>query len=162
TRVVFIGTPWANLDHFDLVVTTPQYGLPARANVVLNWLPLHAVHEPALSAAAAAWQKRFRHLPQPWIALLVGGSSGPYDFTPGSARRRGLQASQLAEDLGGSLLVTTSARTDPRIAQSLAASVSAPNFWHHWSRGGADNPYLAYLALADQIVVTADSISMIS
>src|SRR5262245_59115832 len=27
-RLVYLGTPWAALDRFDLVITTPQYRLP--------------------------------------------------------------------------------------------------------------------------------------
>src|SRR5262250_2513041 len=42
-RLVYLGTPWAPLDRFDLVITTPQYRLPQRANVLHNSLPLHGL-----------------------------------------------------------------------------------------------------------------------
>ena len=38
TRYVHVGRPWADLDSFDLVVTTPQYRVPPRRNVVNNLL----------------------------------------------------------------------------------------------------------------------------
>ena len=38
-KIVRIGRPRAALRHFDLVLTTPQYGLPARHNVVCLPLP---------------------------------------------------------------------------------------------------------------------------
>ena len=43
TRLVQIGRPRADLDGFDLVVTTPQYRLPERPNVLHLALPLHSV-----------------------------------------------------------------------------------------------------------------------
>ena len=39
-RLVYMGRPWAPLDTYDLIITTPQYFLPERPNVVLNLLPL--------------------------------------------------------------------------------------------------------------------------
>lgn len=161
-RLVFIGTPWNALERFDLVIATPQYGLACRTNVLVNDLPLHGVQPQALTAAAEAWQPRLQHLPRPWSAILVGGCSGPYVFDRASAERLGRQASQLARGGHGSLLVSTSARTGHKATQALAATLDAPHYFYDRAQGGEDNPYLAFLALADQIVVTADSISMIS
>src|SRR5437763_2499140 len=42
-RLVYLGTPWAALNEFDLVITTPQYRLPERAHVLHNALPLHSI-----------------------------------------------------------------------------------------------------------------------
>jgi len=71
-------------------------------------------------------------------------------------------ANQRALEAGGSLLVTTSARTDPDAAGAVAGALSAPHVFHRWQAGAADNPYRAFLALADEIVVTGDSISMLA
>ncbi len=162
-RVVFIGTPWSSLDKFDLVLATPQYSLPNRANVMQSWLPLHAVHPMSLGSAARTWLPRLRHLPRPWIAVLVGGSSGPYVFGPSSAERLGREASQFAKCCGGSLLVSTSARTGRPASHALAAAIAVPHYFYGWTDSGKiDNPYLSFLALAQQIIVTADSVSMIA
>ena len=37
-----------------------------------------------------------------------------------------------------------------------------PAYIHHWTEAGDANPYLAYLALADQLVVTGESMSMLT
>lgn len=37
-----------------------------------------------------------------------------------------------------------------------------PHASHLWSAGGSNNPFLAYLAAADRVVVTEDSSSMIA
>jgi uncharacterized protein len=155
-RLVQIGRPRAPLDWFDLVITTPQYGLPDRPNVIRLTLPL------VPERAAPAGEPPFAALPRPWIALLIGGPSGPWRLDGPAAAALGRQASDLAQRLGGALLVTTSRRTPPAAADALAASLTAPTFLHAWRTGDATNPYAAMLALADALVVTSDSVSMIA
>jgi uncharacterized protein len=61
---------------------------------------------------------------------------------------------------GGSALVTPSRRTGAeglKLVQDRLAGLPAA-IWD----GAGDNPYFAYLALADALLVTADSVSMIS
>ncbi len=157
-KLVTVGTPWANLDHFDLVITTPQYGLPQHPRVLHNQLPMHKINPENLAAGAKIWQPRLAHLPRPWTAVLVGGASGPYTFMPAAAKRLGESASAL----GGSLLVSTSARTPLDVAKTLHNELKSPNFFHQWERTSAENPFHGFLALADRFIVTADSISMLS
>ncbi len=161
-RLVYLGTPWARLDRFDLVITTPQYRLPALPNVLHNALPLHDVVPERLAAAARQWEPAFAGLPKPWIAVLAGGRSGPYVFGPDAAARLARQASNRALSRGGSLLVTTSARTSQAAAQALFHGLTAPTHCHRWQDDQPANPFHAYLALADEFIVTADSVSMIS
>ncbi len=78
------------------------------------------------------------------------------------ARDLGARASKMALLAGGSLLVTTSRRTGDA-AEALIDAVSAPAHVHRWQDGGGeDNPYHGYLALADGVIVTGDSVSMCS
>ncbi|NJO37877.1 MAG: hypothetical protein HC871_10015, partial [Rhizobiales bacterium] len=95
SRIVCVGRPWADLDLFDLVITTPQYRLPARPNVLMNALPLNQPDE-AVLAAAAAWHGDIAHLPKPWIAVLVGGSSGSCRFSVETGRRLAAEANDQA------------------------------------------------------------------
>lgn len=161
-RIVFIGTPWADLRRFDLVITTPQYRLPQAPNVLHNLLPVHDVTPARIAAEAARWQARLAHLPRPFTAVLVGGRSGPYLFGPEAAARLGRQASALARDEGGSLLVTTSARTGEAATAALSAAIDVPFEMFRWRHDATDNPFYAYLGLSDRIIVTADSISMLA
>lgn len=161
-RIVFVGTPWSALPRFDLVVTTPQYRLPEAPNVLHNLLPLHDVTAQRLAAEAARWNIKLGALPRPFTAVLVGGASGPYLFTPDAAGRLGRQASALARAEGGSLLVTTSARTGAAATEALAAAIDVPRLIYRWGKDTTDNPFHAFLGLASRIVVTADSISMMA
>jgi hypothetical protein len=144
------------------VITTPQYRLPERANVLHNNLTLHRVTVARLQAEVRRWEARLASLPRPRIAVIAGGDSGPTTFGPRAAARLARQASAMARAQGGSLLVTTSARTAPSAVEVLSAGIEGPVEFYRWRRNDDDNPYFGYLALADAIIVTADSISMLT
>ena len=167
-----IGRPWANPSRFDLVITTPQYRVPGRPNVVRNTLTLHQVTPARLSRGAEEWADAWRDLPRPFTGVLVGGDSGPFTLGPKAAGRLGRQASQLARERGGTLLVTTSSRTSARATQALREALDAPHDFYPWgppgratpgrATPGGENPYWGILGLADRFIVTADSIAMLS
>lgn len=162
TRLVQLGRPRADLDGFDLVVTSPQYRLPERPNVLHLALPLHRPEHEKWERAAAEWEPRLAHLPHPWIALMVGGSAKPFVFDVAAARRLATEVSALVRAEGGALLVSTSRRTPTDAANALVAGIDVPAYVHQWQAGGGPNPYAAYLGLADGFVVTGDSASMLT
>ena len=160
SRLVVLGRPCAPLSQFDLVVTTPQYGLPLRDNVVDLPAPFVTQRQPE-PRELAAWKQRFAHLPRPWIALLVGGTSESYRLDAAAAEQLGLQASAAAKARGGSLLVTTSPRTSEAASDALLAAIDVP-VWGYSFSSGEDNPYRVLLELADAFIVTGESISMLT
>jgi len=161
TRLVHLmhtQVPW---EHFDLVITTPQYRLPQRPNVLHNTGPLNPLPFERMEEAAGRWRERLGSLPRPWVALLVGGNSSAYVLDAPTAARLGGQASAAVRKSGGALLVSTSPRTPPDAADALAAAIDCPGHVYRWKRNDSDNPYLAFLSLADQFIVTADSASQL-
>jgi mitochondrial fission protein ELM1 len=162
TRYLHLGRPWGRLSSFDLVVTTPQYRVPDQPNVVNNALTLHGLDTDRLAAAAARWEPIFQELPRPLIAVNVGGDSGPFSFGRKAALRLAWEASELARRSGGSLLVSTSSRTSPAAAEALESAIDVPCYFYRWRPDDGDNPYLGILALSEQIVVSGDSIAMLS
>jgi mitochondrial fission protein ELM1 len=168
TRYVHIGKPWAALERYDLIVTTPQYRAPEHPRVLNNALTLHGLDAPALQAAGEHWRDHFSALPQPWTAVLIGGDSGPFTLGPSAARRLLQQAKEHINLSGGSLLITTSARTSKAVQELLQRELnidrefSGRAFLHIYKAGEPDNPYAGFLALADDFIVTGDSIGMLS
>jgi hypothetical protein len=152
----------APLHYFDLVVTTAQYRLPERSNVLHNLLPLNAAPAKVLESAGTQWRGRLEHLPRPWIAVLVGGNTSSYRLDAFTATKLGQFTSRTARETGGSLLISSSPRTPPDAADALSAAVQGPAYVYRWQPNKDENPYLAYLALADRFIVTADSASMLA
>lgn len=161
TRSVLLGRPRAPLAAFDLVVTTPQYGLPVRGNVL--HLPAPAAMLPAADPAEIEhWRQRWSTLPRPWIGVLAGGDRAPYRLDADAAARLGDAAAALATQRGGSVLATTGPRTSPAATDVFFAHLGEAAFRHRYAKNQTDNPYRALLALADTFIVTGDSASMLA
>ncbi len=92
--------------------------------------------------------------------MLLGGESQAFSFPPDTAAALGAKLARLAKESGAALLVTPSRRTR---ADSIAAFAHAIADVPHllWD-GAGDNPYFAFLGLADAIVVTEDSVNMVT
>ena len=135
---------------------TPR--LPPERAVRILGAP-HRLTPERLAEAAAHWRPRWAHLPRPWIAAIVGGSTRRREFPPMLARDLGRQVSALAAAEGGSVLLTTSRRTGRNAERILLSAVAEPRFVHRWGTGG-ENPFMGMIGAADGVVVTGDSTSM--
>jgi len=161
TRLVHVGRPWAPLECFDLIVTTPQYNLPARPNVLVVDLPLHGLAREALDQLRDDWAARFSRMPEPRWVVLFGGDSGPFVFTSSKAKRLACWLNERVGKSGGSVLVSNSARTPEDVYKTFLDALEVPVHAYHWG-SDEDNPYRGYLAIADQFVVTGESMSMLA
>ena len=155
-KLVQIGRPRAVLAHFDLVISTPQYGLPKGSNVVELALPF-ASPQPISQQEVSHWAEEWKGLPRPWTMVSIGAGKFPLRFGAPEIRDLGEKLS----GLGTSLIVTASPRTGPGVLDLLAKRVmNCPAKFYPWSP--STNPYRAALVLADRVVVTSDSMSMVS
>ncbi len=147
---------------FDLLVI-PAHDNPSPADNVLPVLGApHRLSPMLLQQAEAAWHERLAHMPHPRITLLVGGPVRAVGMPPSVAHTLGRKVARIAQATGGSVLATTSRRTGSEATEALAAGLSTSlNLIYRWGEPG-ENPYRGFLASADSIIVTADSVSMIS
>ena len=150
TFAVHIQNPRTPLSCFDLIVPLAHDGL-AGPNVVASRAALHRITPEKLAAAGAEWRGRFGDLT---VAVLLGGRTRSYRFSRQTIDRL---ASGLA-GLDGEIAVTASRRTEPGVIDALKARLPGAWVWD----GSGPNPYLGMLALARHVVVTEDSVSMIS
>lgn len=156
---VQIQDPRLDPNRFDFVVAPAHDGLSG-GNVATTIGALHRVTDAKLAAAAARFAPVVDRLPHPRIAVLVGGSDRRVRLAPGTARGWGEAIAAATRLLGGGIMLTPSRRTGAEVLAAICAAFDdIPTVV--WD-GTGDNPYLGYLALADMIVVTADSVSMIS
>ena len=161
TRVILVGRPKGRIADFDLVISTPQYGVPPGDNVLQLAMPLMRVDADALARARARWSDALRALPRPLTAVLIGGTTGPYRFDAAAAGHLLTAIEGAVGADGGSAYYCTSRRTPAAFAAALQAGKREADPLYRWSEAAADNPYHGLLALADRFVVTGDSLSMI-
>lgn len=160
TKAVQLGRPRAPLSAFDLVITTPQYGLPPAANVIE--IPLPFVKSRTVDALELAnWRSEWAGLRRPLIAVAIGHAKFPLKMGQREARLLGQRLNSLAEQLQGSLLLIASPRSLPNLIARIEAELSAPHVAYR-TFNSQRNPYSAALADCDHFVATSDSISMIS
>jgi mitochondrial fission protein ELM1 len=144
---------------FDLIATPAHDELQA-PNVIATAGSVHRVTAARLTEAAERFEAVIANLPKPRVAVLLGGASRAFSFKPKDAAELGAKLAELARRSRGSLLVTPSRRTP---ADALAAfSHAVADVPHTIWDGSGDNPYFGFLALADVIVVTGDSVNMVT
>jgi mitochondrial fission protein ELM1 len=111
TKLVHLLHAMAPLDLFDLIITTPQYRLPPRSNVLHLSAALNRIDGERLATA----ERRVGTAPErpaaSFTALFVSGNSATYRLDAATAARLGASASAAAAAAGGTLLLSTSPRT---------------------------------------------------
>lgn len=156
---VQVQNPRTRLDHFDLVIAACHDEISG-PNVFVARTALHRVTEERLAEAAACWRERLSHLPRPLVAVLLGGTNGRFHLDRPTASALGQELARMAERDRIGLAVTPSRRTGAAAMAALTAAL--PERGAYVWNGSGENPYFGLLGLADAIVVTVDSVSMIS
>lgn len=164
---VQILKPWmGRYGRYDAVIMPAHDNPPQLANVCAITGALNRVTKERLAAEAQRWAKRLASCPAPRLAVMVGGTSRHGVVGDVEIRALAKQMLALAKANGMSLLVSTSRRTGEAnsalLARLLEGQKEVPvNVWRPESTTQRDNPYFAYLALADAVVVTGESVSMV-
>jgi mitochondrial fission protein ELM1 len=159
TRRVQIQSPAIQSRNFDLVVA-PVHDDLWGANVIQTIGALHRATPERLGASAETLAPQIAALPHPRVAVLIGGANGVYSFGAEDARALAAELARQASHLGGSILVTPSRRTgEQNIAILRGALARTPGYF--WD-GTGDNPYFGILGSADVILVTSDSVNMVT
>lgn len=156
-RTVHAMRPGFGAQDFDLLVV----GAHDRPRPASNLLEIQgATHRitPAKLAAAATAFPDLAALPRPRVGLLLGGKVRAEGMDPGTAARIANQAA----GLGNSVLATTSRRSGAAAAAALAGALKGRTHHLYPFGGGGANPLHGILSLSDVLVVTGDSISMLS
>jgi uncharacterized protein len=157
TYTVVLKDPVTGPRTADLI-WVPEHDKLRGPNIVTTLTPPHRVSPERLAAARATPDPRLAPLARPRVAVLVGGTSKHYPFHAEDAARFLADLTRLAAT-GVGLMATTSRRTPEALRHGLAA-LAARHQGFLWD-GSGQNPYVALLALADAVVVTADSYNMV-
>lgn len=157
-RAAQILAPQMRLSAFDLVVT-PAHDRLAGPTVMATLGALNGLDPEVVAQAAQGWRRRLGHIPEPRVAVLVGGPSGSAGFGARALDRLCQGLTRLAVE-GAGLMVTPSRRTPRGMVDRLADTLSGVGGWVWGGKG--ENPYPALLGLADVVVVTEDSVNMAS
>ena len=158
-RGVIVQHPRIDPRKFDFIIVGRHDEL-AGPNVFAARTALHRANPARLAEAARIWIPRLAHLPRPLVSVLIGGANGRFKLGVPEARAlAGQLATMMQRDQVG-LALTPSRRTDPAVSAVFAEALR-PLGALVWD-GTGENPYFGMLALSDAIIVTLDSVSMVS
>jgi mitochondrial fission protein ELM1 len=158
TLAAQIQDPRVGRGKFDMLVV-PEHDRLRGPRILLTSGAIHRVTAQLL----AAERRRFpalEALPRPILGILIGGSNRTYRLDLSRLGEIAEMIAAVVRRTGGSAVVTPSRRTgEPGLAVLRERLIGLPgSIWD----GKGDNPYYAYLAIADSLLVTADSVSMVS
>ena len=157
--IVCIGRPSGDIADFDLVISTAQFRLPDKPNVLLlpcPLLPPRATSRPSCPTLPRASRGCPRRASPFWSAAPAAPTYSTKRRPPksgaGCRPKRAVSAARSS--------FRRSLRTGPRVDQALAAAIDVPAEVFLWSKQKGPNPYRSFLAAADRFIVTSDSVSM--
>jgi uncharacterized protein len=156
TYTIVLQDPKTPANTADLI-WVPQHDKRRGVNVITTLTAPHSFTPQRLARLRATVPLPIAALRGPRIAVILGGKNGIYKFTDACDDRLQASLASLAS-LGASFMITPSRRTHERLIRKVdEATANAPRIL--WSGDGA-NPYPDFLAHADALVVTADSVNM--
>lgn len=155
TFTVQIQDPRIDPKEFDLVAV-PEHDPTRGENVIVTKAAPNRITPARLAKARNDFAPLFAMMPSPHIAVLLGGNSKAHTMSAFGMKRFGAQLA----GLNGSLIITASRRTTEEQKNAFLEGLGGHPYWH-WD-GTGENPYMGMLAWADYVLVTADSVSMLS
>ena len=159
-RVVQILDPRRAPRHWDALVV-PQHDRVRAGNVITTLGSLNEIDDAWLGAGAAAFPA-LAAAPAPRTLLLLGGPIAGLRLDGDWWRRLAGILEHWLEHGGGSLLVSGSRRTPAWLAAAVRTRFAgrATRLW--FDAGDGENPYAGLLAAADRIIVSPDSVNLVS
>jgi uncharacterized protein len=158
TTTIILQDPKTGAGAADLI-WVPAHDRLRGANVITTPTAPHSFTLARFSALRAQMPATIAALPGPRVAVMLGGSSGDYPYSDACLTRLS-QSLQSMAALGVSFLITPSRRTHPALLAAVDQATAA-NPRILWREQGA-NPYPDFLAQADVLIATADSVNMCS
>ncbi|HEX7885750.1 MAG TPA: mitochondrial fission ELM1 family protein [Phenylobacterium sp.] len=157
TFVVQVQDPKAPLDRFDLVVP-PSHDRLSGPNVFPILGAPNRITPEKLRLEQARFQDLLDTWPQPRVAAIIGGTSKAHGLSQVRARSLAAAIAAAVEGAGGALLLSFTRRTPAPARETMTRALRhlPGTIWD----GTGDNPYFAFLAAADAILVTEDSTNL--
>jgi mitochondrial fission protein ELM1 len=153
---VVMQDPKTGLGTADMI-WVPEHDRLRGSNVFTTLTAPHSFTAKRLAELRRSVPPAIAALPPPRVAVMLGGKNSVYKFRDEDDARFARSLAELGR-LGASFLITPSRRTHQRLLDvTERATRDFPRIL--WDRAG-DNPYGDFLAHADVLVVTADSVNM--
>lgn len=158
-RVINILNPRLPHECFDLIIT-PEHDRLKGPNILTTLGSLHSITPETLNVNNTKYQKDSK---SPIVSILLGGPSKSFTMDKNHFEVLGQQVAHLHRSQQARFLVSFSRRTPNDFKEVfLKITKRIPLEFYDPAQPKGANPYVSYLGLADHIIVSADSISMVA
>lgn len=162
TKIVQIQDPRIDPAYFDVMVT-PQHdpiskkGLP---HIIVSKASLNRLSMAEIAKEAKGLERPYRRSKKASTAVMIGGHNRRYKAGAEDFARLGEALAVYAKTHQRHLYLVPSRRTPKSAYPILAEKLSCVSY-DYWDGKGA-NPYPGILGVVDDIIVTSDSVNMVS
>lgn len=159
SKIIQLMKPQLKHQYFAFIAT-PKHDKYKFADYEMLLAP-NSINKKNLSNAQAKWPQLTSKTKI--LAVIIGGDTKNNKITEHTALKLCTEIIALQKKFKLKLLLVTSRRTNDQLTQIIKNKLTKQVkffFWHELKQ--ENNPYLAILAAADNFLVTADSVSMIS
>lgn len=169
---VHVQNPQIPTSYFDLIVSM-QHDALRGPNVIETNTALHKLNRQTLEQEGAHWRSIWHSknlLPSkaihqdeqpPILGVSLGGKNKKFGFDETSLSNLIDCLENARKTHSATILLTPSSRTEPFVKTALNSHFKSDDKVWIWDQEG-ENPYFGILANADHLLITADSVSMIS
>jgi uncharacterized protein len=159
THTIHIQDPRLPPHYFDILIV-PKHDPARGANVLTSMASLNRFNMPKIVDAASQLGEKWRALPAPRVAVLLGGANRRYGISTVMAKDMASRLADFATKTGASLALIPSRRTPAYLVTQLTAALGPLPY--AIMDQAENNPYPGILGLVDAVIVTSDSVNMIS
>ena len=157
---IHIQNPGLSPEHFDLLIV-PEHDNITGENIIISKGSLHEVNKDNIKNSFKNLKsKTLKHLTD-HIVVLVGGDTKRQKFTKDAVVNFLNEIKRMQKIFGSSVFISLSRRT-PDFFSSLIIDVNIPKTTVWDPKENEDNPYPGIINKAKFILVTTDSINMLS
>ncbi len=159
-KLYAMGRPFAPFAWFDLIITTPQYCLPKSPKTIE--LPLPISIPDVDSNKLEKWERLIDKVNKPKICVLLGGNNSNYYFNSTFTANLCKSLTSYAKQKNAILLITNSPRTPQQVTNKLKKELGQSHIFYDINHKNVSNPYWMFIKVSQEVLVTSDSVSMIS
>lgn len=161
TLIVQIMNPGFPSYDIDMIAIPRHDQANTASNMLVTIGAPNRINEKTIAENQEKWLPKFKDLPSPRIAVLVGGDNKFGDFTKEHAALLSKRVNHVLKSCKGSALISTSRRTSKEACETIKENIQGTNYFYDVDSGD-ENPYMGIISVADAIIVSGDSVSMCS
>ena len=144
---------------FDMLIV-PQHDRVRGDNVIVTKAALNRINQSRIAASANNVPQQWQTAASPRVAVMIGGDNRRYKISHDMTKHMAQQLAAFAAANNANLFLIASQRCPDTVLKYLQTALP-PNHYMI-ATNEQPNPYPGILTMADAVIVTSDSVNMVS